>query len=61
MKRLNVSQGGLYEKGGRSLLEWENSDLNLSELKQKLAIAIEGNEGQFLIDLIKKEIAKRHL
>ncbi len=48
-----------FEKEGRNLMEWENEDLTLPELKKKLEIAIEGKEDIDLIDELKSEIRKR--
>lgn len=43
----------------RNLLEVENEDLSLPELKKKLEIAIEGNEDEELLDIIRNDIAQR--
>lgn len=48
-----------YEKDGRNLMEWENGDLSLAELKNKLKVAIEGKEDVDLINMIKKDITTR--
>lgn len=47
------------EKNGVNLMEIENGDLTLSELKRKLEIAKEGKEDDYLIDLIKRDIRLR--
>src|SRR3990167_5605388 len=44
-----------YEKSGRNLIEIENADLTLPELRRKLEIAKEGKETD-LIPIIKKDI-----
>lgn len=46
-------------KEERNLMERENIDLTLPQLKEKLSIAIEGNEDPYLIDLIRKDIQNR--
>lgn len=46
------------EKDGRNLMEFENGDLTLPELKKKLEIAEEGKEEAWLIEKIKEDIAK---
>ena len=57
---VNQSKGvGVIEKGGRNLMEIENGDLTLPELKSKISIAIEGKEDPDLINQIKKDIASR--
>ena len=47
------------EKGERNLMEIENDDLTLAELKKKLEIAMEGKEDQDLIDQITNDISDR--
>lgn len=47
------------EKDGRNLMEFENADLDLPELKKKLMIAEEGHEDPELIDLIKNDVDQR--
>jgi hypothetical protein len=51
-----VIKPAVIEKGGKNLMEIENADLTLSELKQKLTIAQEGKEDADLIKQMKKEI-----
>lgn len=48
-----------YEKDGRNLLEWENENLTIPEIKRKLEIAIEGNEDPSFIKIIKDDLNKR--
>lgn len=47
------------EKDGRPLMEWENGDLSLSELRKKLEIAQEGNEDPDLVQGISKDYDAR--
>ena len=55
----SVKPVNYFEKEGRNLMEFENADLSLPELKRKLEIAIEGKEDGGLLTLIKKDIQTR--
>ncbi len=55
----SVKPVNYFEKEGRNLMEFENADLSLPELKRKLEIAVEGKEGDELLGLMKKDIEKR--
>lgn len=55
----SVKPVNYFEKEGRNLMEFENADLSLPELKRKLEIAIEGKEGDELLGVMKKDIEKR--
>ena len=48
-----------YYKGGKHLTEWENKDLNLKELKDKLEALEEMNDDAWLIGQVKQEIRYR--
>lgn len=48
-----------YEKGGRNLLDIENADLTLPELKKKLLIAYEDKADDWLLNAIKSDITKQ--
>lgn len=54
----SVKPSQYFEKEGRNLIELENADLSLPELKRKLEIAVEGKDDD-LIGVIKKDISKR--
>ncbi len=54
----SVKPAKYFEKEGRNLVELENSDLSLSELKRKMEIAVEGKDDD-LVGVIKKYIEKR--
>lgn len=55
----SVKPVNYFEKEGRNLMEFENADLSLPELKRKLEIAVEGKESDELLGLMKKDIEKR--
>ncbi len=54
----SVKPAKYFEKEGHNLIELENSDLSLSELKRKMEIAVEGKDND-LVGVIKKDIEKR--
>jgi hypothetical protein len=54
----SVKPSQYFEKEGRNLIELENADLSLPELKRKLEIAVEGKDDD-LIGVIKKDIDQR--
>ena len=54
----SVKPADYFEKEGKNLMEFENADLSLPEIKRKLEIATEGKEDD-LIGSLKKDIATR--
>ena len=54
----SVKPSQYFEKEGKNLMEFENVDLSLPELKRKMEIAAEGKD-EDLIGSIKKDIANR--
>jgi hypothetical protein len=53
-----VKSADYFEKEGRNLMEFENADLSLPEIKRKLEIATEGKDDE-MIGSIKNDIAAR--
>jgi hypothetical protein len=47
-----------YEKNGRNLMEWENGDLSLEELKRKLAVAVEERD-EYAANAVRQDIQRR--
>jgi hypothetical protein len=47
-----------YEKNGRNLMEWENGDLSLEELKRKLAVAVEERD-EYVANAVRQDIQRR--
>lgn len=54
----SVKPSQYFKKEGRNLIELENADLSLPELKRKLEIAVEGKDDD-LIGVMKKDIDQR--
>lgn len=54
----SVKPSQYFEKEGRNLIELENTDLSLPELKRKLEIAVEGKDDD-LVGIVKKDIDQR--
>lgn len=53
-----VKPSDYLEKEGKNLIEFENSDLTLPELKRKMEIAVEGKDDD-LVGIMKNDIARR--
>lgn len=54
----SVKPSDYLEKEGKNLIEFENSDLTLPELKRKMEIAVEGKDDD-LVGIMKNDIARR--